>query len=99
MSAAGSTTITADTRLCAAPGQVSRELAGESVIMQVKSGRYFGVDGVAARLWELLQKPISAGDLNAAILREFDVTAERAAADIDAFVQKLLGAKLIEVMQ
>ena len=44
----------ADARLVAARDQVSAEVEGESVILNLADGVYYGLDGVGARVWELL---------------------------------------------
>jgi hypothetical protein len=37
--------------------RVSCNLAGEAVILNTKSGIYFGLKPVGARIWELVQEP------------------------------------------
>ena len=45
--------------ITASKEQVSSDLAGEVIILGLKSGSYFGLDGVGALIWSLIQKPIS----------------------------------------
>jgi hypothetical protein len=40
----------------AAKDQVSCDLAGEAVILNLKSGIYYGLNPVAARVWSLIQR-------------------------------------------
>src|ERR1700730_14483347 len=50
-------------RVEAVPDQVSCDLAGEAVILNLKNGIYFGLDPVGARIWSLIQKPTTFADL------------------------------------
>ena len=38
---------------------VFRDLDGETVLLDLRGGVYFGLDGVGARIWQLLQRPTS----------------------------------------
>ncbi len=43
--------------------QISCDLAGEAPILNLKSGVYFGLDAVGARIWSLLQKPVMLAEI------------------------------------
>ena len=47
------------TSVVATPDQVSADLDGEVVILHLGGGEYFGLDQVAARVWELIASPQS----------------------------------------
>ena len=49
-----------------------------------------------AMLWQLLEKGAEKADLVSAITAEYDVSAEEAAADIDAYIEKLANAGCLE---
>lgn len=38
--------------------QVSTELDGETVLMSIEQGNYYGMDKVLSRIWALIEKPI-----------------------------------------
>ena len=40
-----------DTKLTVPPQVMSREVGDETVLLDLASGIYFGVDGVAQRIW------------------------------------------------
>lgn len=69
---------------------LSRELDGEVVLLDLRSGRYFGLNATAARVWSMLKEDMDEGSMAAALVAEFDVTEDRARADIEAFVTVLL---------
>ena len=51
-----------------------RELAGESVILDLKSGSYFGLNGVGTRAWGLMAQGGTLGEVNAALTGEYDAS-------------------------
>jgi hypothetical protein len=81
----------------AAKDQISCDLAGEAAILNVKSGLYYGLDPVGARIWNLMQEPRPVAEIQDAITAEYDVDPERCALDLTALLQKLLAEGLIEV--
>ncbi|MCG3154480.1 MAG: hypothetical protein DKINENOH_01074 [bacterium] len=91
-------TLTASTRVVAAPEQIFSDLGGEIVILNVASGVYHGLDEVGARIWHLLQQPITVAELHATILAEFEVEAEQCRQDILQLLHELLDAGLINLV-
>jgi hypothetical protein len=81
----------------AAKDQVSSDLGGEVVILNVKSGIYYGLDPAGARVWNLIQKPQSVAEVREALLREYDVEPSRFETDLMALLEKLLAEGLVEV--
>jgi hypothetical protein len=89
--------LTGDSIVVASKDQMAADVAGETVILGLTSGRYYGLDAVGARVWQLLQAPTTVGDLRRAIVAEYDVEADRCEADLVALLQRLLDAGLAEV--
>jgi hypothetical protein len=77
--------------------QVSCDLSGESAILNLKAGVYYGLDEVGTRVWNLIQEPRRVSDLWDAILEEYEVEPHRCETDIMALLQDLLENGLIEV--
>src|SRR3954453_10633167 len=73
----------------AAKGQMSCELAGEAVILDMESGTYFGLNEVGARVWSLIQEPRAVCDIQEVILREYEVEPERCGEDLDTLLRDL----------
>ena len=78
--------------------QVSTTLQGESVILNMKSGVYFGLNPVGARIWELVQQPISVELIQHTIISEYKVESERAKSDVLGLLKQLSDAGLVEVV-
>jgi hypothetical protein len=81
----------------AAKDQISCDLAGEAVILNLKSGVYYGLDAVGARVWNLIQEPMIVNDVRDAILKEYDVEPGRCEGDLLALLHQLVSEGLIEV--
>jgi len=74
-----------------------QELQGESVLLNVKSGRYFGLDEVGTRMWAVLTTAESLQAAGETLLAEYDVDAERMQRDLQNLVEKLVEHGLVEV--
>jgi len=83
--------------IVAVKDQVSCNLAGEAAILNIKSGVYYGLDPVGARIWSLVQDPRTVEDVRSAIIDEYDVEPERCERDLMGLLEKLLAEGLIEV--
>ena len=60
------------------PDVVSRVVSGEVLIVDLKSGHYFGLDPVGTRIWELIAEKGTFGGILEGIVAEFDVEPGRA---------------------
>jgi len=81
----------------AAQEQVSRELDGEVVILSLRTGMYYGLDSVGARIWQLIQEPRTVNEVCDAILEEYEVEPDQCEHDLLALLQELAAEGLIEV--
>jgi len=77
--------------------QVSAELKGEAVILDLKSGVYYGLNEVGASIWALVQHPQTVVSLRDALLAEYEIDAETCERDLLAILQDLKAAELIDV--
>ena len=74
-----------------------QELAGESVFLNLKSGRYFGLDEVGTHMWKVLTSSESLQTGYETLLAEYDVDAERLRQDVHDLVERLVEHGLVEV--
>ena len=89
-------TIPFDSQLSVSSDVMIRQIGDEAVLLDLKTERYVGLDGVSTRIWQVLT---SGGTVQAAydaLLAEFDVEPERLRADLEEFVQELLQFGLVE---
>ncbi len=62
----------------------------EGVMMSVAAGRYYGLNAVAVRIWELLERPMTIAELCARLCEEFEVDARTCEAEVLKFVNELI---------
>jgi hypothetical protein len=80
------------------PAQVmSRVVGDETVILDLGSGTYFGLDPVGARIWQLMGEGRSLGEICDTMLDEYEVTREALERDVIELADKLLEQKLISI--
>ena len=73
--------------------------AEEAVMLDVIAGKYYGLNATAARIWELLDRPIAVRELSRRICDEFEVDPETCDAAVSAFALKLVGKGLVDSLQ
>lgn len=76
---------------------IFRELDGESVVLNIESGIYFGLDGVGTQLWQWLAESGSLQSVRVRMADTFDAPAEQLDADLIAFVEELTSKGLLAV--
>jgi hypothetical protein len=76
---------------------LSQEVNGETVILDLNSESYFGLDEVGTRIWQLLQENGDVQQTFDVMLDEFDVDAERLHQDLNELVDKLKEAGLVSL--
>lgn len=79
-----------------APGQISADLAGEVAILNSKTGIYFGLDPVGARIWALVQQSRTVEQMRDIMLEEYDVDPAQLEGDLVHLLGELEGKGLIE---
>lgn len=94
---AGPATIDADALVAATDEQVSAHLTGETVILSMRDGMYYGLDEVGTVVWQRIQRPTPFAELVQAVVAQFDVDAPTAGTDLTALVRDLAAHGLAEV--
>lgn len=83
--------------ITAAPQQVSSELDGEVVILNLRDSTYYSLDEVGALVWAAIQQPRPFAEVVEAVLAEYDVEPAQCEQDLLALLGDLRAAGLIEV--
>lgn len=80
------------------PDVLSQEISGETVLLDLKSEGYFGLDITATRIWQLLNEHKSLEEVHSTLLAEFDVDPEVLIADLQQHLKELEAAGLIRMV-
>jgi hypothetical protein len=76
---------------------LAQELDGETVLLELASDRYFGLDAVGTRVWQLLNDGQGQSAMVDTLLDEYEVEREALERDISELLDRLSGAGLIEI--
>jgi hypothetical protein len=75
------------------------DLSGEAVILNLGSGKYYGLDEVGTRMWTLLSEHGRIEPAYRALIDEYEVDAGRLQSDLLALVGELAGQGLLLVYE
>lgn len=80
---------------------MSQEVSGETVLLDLQSESYFGLDEVGTRVWQLLQEKDDLQGVYDVMLAEYDVEPDQLKDDLEELLGKLSDSGLVslEAMQ
>ncbi len=74
---------------------IAADMDGDTVMMSLERGTYFGLGGVGPRIWSLLENPTSMSAIVTAICAEYDVDEQTCTADVQRFLAKMIENELV----
>lgn len=77
--------------------QVSSELAGEVIILNLQSGVYHGLEEVGARVWGLIKEPAPVHLVRDSLVQEYEVEPTRCEQDLLSLLEELKEHGLLQV--
>lgn len=89
--------ITLDHSVTIGDGVVFREIGDESVILNLDTGIYFGLDAVGTAIWRLLQERGALRAVYEALLQQYDVAPEVLEGDLLRLMEELQAKALVHV--
>jgi hypothetical protein len=82
-------------KLSPSPEVLMQTVVGESVLLDLRSQKYFGLNEVGTRAWQLLEETGDAAAVHARLAQEFEVAPAELERDLDALFGRLLKAGLV----
>lgn len=79
------------------PDVLHQEMGGETVLLNLANEKYFGLDLVGTRVWQLLNETQSANDVVTRLTEEYDVPIEQLRADVARLINELVAAGLVSI--
>ena len=81
---------------------VARRFGAETLLVPVCGGvgdldSVYTLNEAGTEIWEAIARPVAVGELASILAARFDVTAEQARADVEAFLAELAALGLVEV--
>jgi len=74
---------------------IDGELDGNQIMMHIERGKYFGLNKVGKRIWELVEQPRTFEEITSALLSEFDVSEIQCRREVEAFIENAVGSGII----
>ena len=79
------------------PELVSANIEGQTALMSITNGSYYGMDPIGSRVWALIAQPRSVSAVVDQLLTEFAVERPICEQHVLAFLQTLAAADLLQV--
>jgi hypothetical protein len=77
--------------------QISCNLNGEAVILNLSNGMYYGLDAIGAHIWSLIQEPKAVSDIVETLTVEYEVERDRCQRDLLTLLGRLAAENLISI--
>lgn len=74
------------------------DLNGDIVMMDLDKGRYFSLNSVGSRIWELIEEPVQINKVVESLLEEYDITKNECEENVLEFLNKLNESQIISVL-
>ena len=75
-----------DQTVSVSPSVISQEVSGETVILDLESECYFGLDAVGTRIWQLIGEHGDLRRIFATLLAEYEVEETQLLKDLEALL-------------
>lgn len=69
---------------------ISGRLHDELVMMDIDKGKYFALNPVATRIWDLLENPLSIDELCNLLMEEYDVSESQCREEVQEVVEEMV---------
>jgi Coenzyme PQQ synthesis protein D (PqqD) len=84
-----------ESRYTPSPDITLREFEGEAVLLNVQTGAYFSLNKVGTHIWQLYGEGKTLAEVVEGVCERFEVTPERAEADVRTFTERLVERGLL----
>ena len=86
-----------NTRLRLNQELLQSEIDGETIMMSIDNGEYYGLNSVASRIWEILKTEPLFSELLDTLTSEYDIDKNQCKTETLEFLNKLVTTKLIKI--
>ena len=89
--------MTPSSKITISPNVVSRAVGDETVILDLESGTYFGLDSIGARVWQMMGEGKTLSEICDVMVDEYDVSRETLEQDAVRLASELAAKRLISI--
>lgn len=66
---------------------LSRRIGEETVLLNLETGQYFGLEGVGARIWELVEGGKTAVEIARTLVLEYEADEKQIETDVEKMIE------------
>jgi len=70
--------------------KITGRLGDELVMMDMDQGKYFSLNPVATRIWDLLELPLTIDELCGHLMEEYEVDAEQCRSEVTEVINEMV---------
>lgn len=74
---------------------IDGELDDNQVMMHLDKGKFFGLNPVAKRIWQLIETPKTIEEIIALLLEEYDVQETQCLQEVNEFLDKAIQCEIV----
>ena len=74
------------------------DLDGETVMMSIESGKYYGLDEIGSRIWALIEKPLLVAELCEVLVIEFEVDRDTCQQHVLEFLEEMRDEGIVTIL-
>ena len=87
-----------ENRVVVPPHVLVRHLDGESVLLNLETEKYFGLDATGTRMWDLVTASANIDAAYTQLLEEFEVEPQTLRGDLNDLMDRLIEHGLLQVV-
>ena len=91
-------TLASDVVLVQDSEPIATTVDDEIVMLSVRAGAYFGLNGVGTEIWNMLREPRRLGDLCRDLSQHYEADMDALTRDVTVFLQALIARGLVRVV-
>ena len=84
-------------KITLSPDVISQEVSGETVLLDLESENYFGLDEVGTRIWQLIKEKEDLQAIYNTLLDEYEGEESRLQADLEALLGEISKLGLVSL--
>lgn len=92
-----SSLLTEQTVVVASGNFVAADIKQEKVILELQSGKYYGLDPIGTRIWQLIQEPVAVESIVAVLLEEYNVERSQCVRDVVRLINDMRTHNLVQI--
>ncbi|MDD9266536.1 lasso peptide biosynthesis PqqD family chaperone [Paenibacillus sp. GCM10023248] len=78
-------------------GNIVSDMGGEKVMLSIQNGKYYNLGEMGGIIWDLVEVPISIGQLITTLMTEYDVEQSECQRQVVSFLGHLLEEGLVHL--